>query len=180
MGAQLWYHETPWHLDAAKALKALQARFLAENYDLRELLPQHLAWARESLAATKAEGDPYDLLEMFETQLRLLEKLCEQPIPERPEEQIEIIRLIASGSGDEIGNVLDVIGVADEREVFTAQRLSEQETARLIGVGQPTLDEARQAISDINDELGRGECVCFPIFDAGVPTAWYFVGNTVD
>ena len=180
MGAQLWYHEAPWHPDAAEALKALQARFLAENYDLNEFLPQHLASERESVAATKAEGDPYGLLEMCEAQIRLLENLCEQPIPDSSEARIEIIRLIASGSGVEIGNVLDLTGVADQRAVYKAQRLSDQETARLVGAAQPKLEEARQAISDINDELGRGECVCFPIFDAGVPTAWYFVGNTVD
>jgi len=43
-------------------------------------------------------------------------------------------------------------------------------------------DAARNAVRKINEELSRGECVCFPVYDkAGKqPVAWYFVGNTSD
>ena len=180
MGAQLWYHEAPWHSDAGAALKSLQARILAENYDLPALLPQHLAWAREAVAAAQGEGDPYGLLDLYQQKVKLLERLCSEPIPESPEARVEIIRQINADSGEGIGNVLDVTGVADRRDIHKAQRLSPQETVRLVGDAQPTLAQAGKAVSKINEELGRGECVCFPVYDGGNPVGWYFVGNTID
>ncbi len=180
MGAQLWHHEAPWHPEPGEALKALQVRFLADNYNLRELLPQHLAWARQSVAATEAEGDEYGLLEMYQEKVRLLEDLCGKPIPDAPEAQIEIVRQVHADSGEGIGNVLDVTGMARRREPLKAQRLSDQETACLAGAAQPTLEQARKAVHKINEELDRGECVCFPVYEQGKPVAWYFVGNTID
>ena len=106
MGAQLWYHEAPWHPDAAHSLKALQQQFLAENYDLQKVLPEQLANPRASVEYAKEDGDPYGLVDSYQKQVALLEKLSAQPIPENPEEQIELIRRIAYSSGDEIGNVL--------------------------------------------------------------------------
>src|SRR5262245_52297441 len=125
MGAQLWYHEAPWHPEPDVALKALQARFLHENYDLPALLPQHLAWARESVAAVEGEGDPYGLLEMYQAKVRLLERLCSQPTPASPDAQIAIMRHINADSGEGVGNVLDVAGVSEQRRFHAAQRLSE-------------------------------------------------------
>jgi hypothetical protein len=180
MGAQLWYHEAPWHPDPNAALKALQARFLAENYDLPALLPQHLAWAREAVAIAEGEGDPYGLLDMYQEKVKLMERLCSQPMPDGPEAQIEVVRQISADSGEGIGNVLDVIGVSQRRGLHQAQRLSEEETARLVGATQPTLPQAGKALGKINEELGRGECVCFPVYDNAKPVGWYFVGNTID
>ena len=180
MGAQLWYHDAPWHPDAGASLKALQARFLAENYDLPSLLPQHLAWAREAVMAAEGEGDPYGLLGIYQDKVRLLERLCNEPIPDSPEAQIDIVRQINADSGEGIGNVLDVTDVAERQDIHIAQRLSEQETARLAGAAQPTLAQASQAVYKINEELGRGGCVCFPIYEIGKPVGWYFVGNTID
>jgi hypothetical protein len=180
MGAELWCHEAPWHADAGAALKALQARFLADHYDLPTLLPQHLAWARESVAAVKDEGDTYGLLEIYQEAVTLLERLCNEPIPDSPEAQIEIVRRIYANSGQGIGNVLDVTAVADQPEFDEAQRLSAEEILRLLGDAQPTLAQAAGAIDKINEELGRGECVCFPAYENGKPIGWYFVGNTID
>ncbi|HUT93190.1 MAG TPA: hypothetical protein VMY37_27245 [Thermoguttaceae bacterium] len=180
MGAQLWCHEAPWHPDADATLKALQARFLAENYDLPALLAQHLAWARESVVAAQDDGDPYGVLDIYQEKVRLLERLCSHPIPDSPEAQIEIVRRINADSGEGIGNVLDVTGVSSQRDIQTAQRLSQQETARLAGATQPTLAQANKAVGKINKELGRGECVCFPFYEKGKPVGWYFVGNTID
>ena len=182
MGAQLWHHEAPWHLDPAAALQALQARFLAEKYDLRSLLPQHLIWARESVASARAEGDPYGLVDLYEGQVRLLEHFNSQPVPQDAQAQIQILRQINAISGQGISNVLDVTGISEKREVFTAQRLTDVDTIRLVGTLRPTMAEACNAIYKINEELGRGECVCFPVYDdaGGYPVAWYFVGNTVD
>ena len=41
----------------------------------------------------------------------------------------------------------------------------------------------REAIDKVSEELGRGECVCFPIYDSREqdrPTGWYFVGKIWD
>jgi hypothetical protein len=182
MGAELWYHEAPWHPDAAKALQALQARFLAENYDLPALLPQHLIWARDAAAAARADGDPYGLVDLYEEQVRLLERLNSQPVPRDPQAQIEVLRQIHALSGQGISNVLDVKGLSEEREVFATQRLTQAETVRFVGTERPAVAQARNAIANINGALGRGEFVCFPVYDdAGrQPVAWYFVGNTFD
>ena len=183
MGAQLWYHETSWHPDPAMALKTFQSRFMAEKYDLSILLPDHLANARGAVAAAEAEGDPYELLEMYQKQVRLLEQLCSQPIPQDFEGQIEILRKISAYSGEGIGNVLDVTGISERRSIHAAQRLRESEVIRLVGTERPTRAQAKKAIYKINEELGRGECVCFPIYDSvekNRPVGWYFVGNTID
>jgi hypothetical protein len=51
---------------------------------------------------------------------------------------------------------------------------------RLVGAAQPSRIQARQAVGKINEELGRGECICFPVYAKGKPVGWYFVGNTID
>ena len=108
MGAKLWCHETSWQEDPTTALKTAQARFMTENYDLSALLPQHLANARRAVALTEAEGDEYGVLEIYQREVRLLERLCSQPIPQDFEGQIEILRKINANTGEGIGNVLDV------------------------------------------------------------------------
>lgn len=183
MGAELWYHETSWHEDPATALKEVQARFMAQNYDLSILLPQHLADARSAVALTEAEGDEYGVLESYQREVRLLERLCSQPIPQDFEGQIEILRKINANTGEGIGNVLDVTGVSEQRGIDTARRLREPDMFRLTGIENPTRAQVHEAIEKISDELKRGECVCFPIYEsAGTnrPMGWYFVGMTSD
>ena len=183
MGADLWYHETSWHEDPATALKTLQARFIVENYDLSALLPQRLADARRAVAYAEEENDPYGVLKIYRGEVRLLERLCSQPIPQDFEGQIEILRQINANSGEGIGNVLDVRGISEQRNGDTARPLREPEIMRLAGTRQPTRTEVHEAIDKVSEELGRGECVCFPIYDSREqdrPTGWYFVGMTWD
>jgi hypothetical protein len=183
MGATLWYHETAWHPDPAMALKTFQSRFMVEQYDLSTLLPDHLANARGAVASTEAEGDPYELLEMYQKEVRLLEQLCSQPIPQDFEGQIKILRQICASSGQGIGNILDIERISKRRRYNVAQPLSGPELIRLVGTERPTRAQAKKAIYKINEELGRGECVCFPVYDSGEknqPVGWYFVGNTID
>lgn len=183
MGATLWYHETPWHPEPLTALKVFQEGFLADNYDLAALLPQYLANAREAVAFTKAEGDSYGLLETYQEEAELLEKLCSQPIPKDFEGQISILRQINAYSGQGIGNILDIERVSEQRCYNAVQPLSEPEMIRLVGTERPTRAQAEKAVSKINNELERGECICFPIYDSSEkdkPVSWYFVGNTID
>jgi hypothetical protein len=182
MGAQLWYHEAAWHTDAQAALQALQAEFVASHYNLADLLSRHLDSARQAVALTQKEGDPYGILETYQEELQLLERLSAQPIPSDPLGQIELVRQVNRFSGQGVCNVLDVKRVAEQRDYPACQRLSEAETARLVGNGRPTGVEAHQAVDKINDVLRRGEAVCFAVYDSArsTPVRWYFVGNTID
>ncbi len=180
MGAELWHHEAPWHPDPEEALRALQAQFLADNYDLAALVPVHLESARAARAAAQSYDDPFHLADLYAEQVQLLEQLGSQPLPADPQPRIQILRQIYAGSGQGISNVLDVMGVSDD--YFAAQVLSDERVAHFAGVTRPTIVEAHEAIDQINEELNRGECVCFPIYDEArkSPVGWYFVGNTVD
>jgi hypothetical protein len=183
MGAQLWHHVAPWHTDPGEALRELQARFLAESYDLPSLVRDHLGSIREAVRVTEAEGDEYGILGMYRAELAMLEEIASGPLPEVPLQQIELMRKLYMNSGEGIGNILDVEGISELREVNAAERLTEVEVARLVGESYPTLAQARQAVNNINGELGRGESVCFAFYeggDPGRPAGWYFVGNTID
>jgi hypothetical protein len=144
MGATLWHHVAPWHADANVALKALQADFFVENYDLAALLPIQLASARESVRAAERDGDKYGLVGIYRDRVKLLESLCAHPIPDSPHARIEILRRIESAIGSEIGNVLDVVAVADQRKSHTAQQLSAHDVKRLVGVARPVYVGRRQ------------------------------------
>jgi len=154
MGADLWYHETSWHEDPAAALKTLQALFMAENYDLSALLSQHLVHARTAVALSEAEDDRYRVLDIHRSEVRLLERLCSQPIPQDFEGQIEILRKINANSGQGIGNVLDVRGISERRSGDTARPLRESEIIPLAGTRQPTREETHKAIDGVSEELG--------------------------
>jgi len=182
MGAELWYHQAPWHADPQVALQALQAEFVAEHYNLAELLATHLESTRQAVALTQAEGDPYGILEHYRDELQLLERLTAEPIPTDPLRQIEFVRQVNRFSGQGVGDVLDVQRVAQERDYPCCQRLGEAETTRLVGNARPTAAEARQAVTRINEVLDRGEAVCFAVYDdaRSNPVGWYFVGNTID
>jgi hypothetical protein len=183
MGAQLWYHRAPWHDRPADALRELQAKFLAENYDLPQLIQQHLNGARQTVAATEAEGDPYDLLDLWRAQLALVEKVASRPVPEGPQVRIKLIRRICAPSGEGIGNVLDVKGVSRRGGILITRRLPAKQIVELVGTDQPTEEEAQAAVGRINEQLRRAESVCFPIYadtDRATPVGWYFVGNTID
>ena len=180
MGADLWHHEAPWHAKPEAALQALQAQFVAENYDLAVLLPEHLTWARESVVACKKENDRFSMLDMLQENVELLERLCSQPIPSDAAGQINIVRHINADSGQGIGTVLDITGVSKQRIMHTAQVLPEKEIVRLVGAAQPDRAQSQKLIYKINGELDRGECVCFAIYEEGKPVGWVFVGNTID
>ncbi len=65
-----------------------------------------------------------------------------------------------------------------------AQKLGPDEIRRFCGTDRPTLHEARDSVGLINEELQRGESVCFPVWPddraEAEPIGWYFVGNTID
>ena len=122
-------------------------------------------------------------METYQEELQLLDRLSGQPIPQDFEWQIKLLRRICAYSGEGIGNILDVERIVRRRVYNAAQRLSGPEMIRLVGSEQPTSAQAKKAVHKINEELGRGECVFFPIYDSeeeNQPVGWYFVGNTID
>jgi hypothetical protein len=181
VGAQLWYHKAPWREDPEEALRALQAQVLREKYDLPTVLKEHIDSAREAVRLSEAD-DPYDLLEFYRQELDRLEQLASRPIPNDPRRQVEVVRRVFASSGQGVGDVLDVTGVSRRGGVHVAKRLAAKEVRRLCGVERPDLNQARAAVPKINEELGRGESVCFSIYAAKgtKPAGWYFVGNTID
>jgi hypothetical protein len=61
--------------------------------------------------------------------------------------------------------------------------LGESDMLRLVGAARPSLKQAEESAHKIQVELGRGDCVCFPIYDESPdrkPLGWYFVGCTLD
>jgi hypothetical protein len=179
----LWHHSAPWRPDPDEALLDFQVRFLAETYDLPSLVQERLESVKEAVRSTEAEGDEYGLLELYRDELAILEAVAAGPLPDAPREQIELVRKLHANSGEGVGNILDVVEVSDRRDYPTAERLADDAMERLVGTTRPTLGQAHQAVSTINEELRRGESVCFPYYeasDAEQPAGWYFVGNTID
>ena len=180
MGADLWYHETSWHEDPAFALSSLQSEFVKSNYEFSILIPEHLESAREAVRLSEVDGDEYGLLDMYLQHVHFLEALMDQPLPDQADAQISILRRLNANLGGEIGNVLDVRGISAERQLHFAQVLDSADIQRFTGHPKPSFSQARDAVSSINVDLGRGECVCFPVYGSGSPVGWMFIGNTVD
>ena len=61
MGAQLWFHETPWQRDALAALQALQEKVVDEEYDLPSLISEQLNNARLAVEDSQTIGNPRDV-----------------------------------------------------------------------------------------------------------------------
>ncbi len=183
MGAMLWHHAAPWRPDPADALLELQARFLAETYDLPSLVREFLVSTREAVRVQEAEGDKYELLDMYRDDLAMLEEVARHPLPDEPRRRIELVRQLYRNSGEGVGNVLDVTGIPGRGDWCTAVRLTEEGMIRLVGTPWPTLSQVRQAIYKISEEMGRSECVCLPYYDNADPerpVGWYFIGHTFD
>jgi hypothetical protein len=178
----LWYHLAPWRPAPSDALRALQADFFKKNYNLRDEVQRHLRSAQEAVRVTETEGDPYELLEYYREEVARLRRLASRPLPDQPEKQIALLRRIWASSGQGIGNVLDVTRVSTRRGVCVAYRLPNRAIRELFGTATPTRAQVEAAVYKINDLLGRGECVCFPVYRVKrhTPAGWYFVGNTID
>jgi len=181
MGAMPWQHLAPWDPAPVVALRKLQAAYLAENYDFPSTIDSHLESARESVRITEEEGDEYGILDIYQADLQYLEDVASRPLPTTPEEQIAVLRQIWASDGEGIGNVLDVKGVTAEGGVHVTRRMTANEVAEILGTPTPTPRAAERLLSKIADDLGRGESVCFPVYDDNAkPCGWWFAGYTVD
>ncbi|MFO1023208.1 MAG: hypothetical protein U0903_21340 [Planctomycetales bacterium] len=179
MGAQLWHHETPWNDDPATALQTLQAEFAPPDV-VAELIQNQLKGQREHAQFLVEDGDEFGLLEDVRLIISYLEQISKLPVPNDPASRVALVRNIHNRQGDEVGNVLDVLGTSDSREHRHAQILTPEEIQKFCSTSQPTKAQAMEAISNINTDLDRAEAVCFPFYEGGSPTGWHFVGNTAD
>ena len=181
MGAMPWQEMRPWHADPRESLKELQAKYLADHYDLPSLIRQHLDSAKEAVRLTEAEGDPYDILDGYKEELALLERLSTEPLPDDPEARIAIVRQMYENSGEGIGDVLDVQSASDDGGLFVARILETTDLQELFGTPTPTREMAESTLSKLAPPLGRAESVCLPVFSAqGEPIGWWFAGYSVD
>ena len=180
MGAQPWHHVGPWRDDPATSLREVQVAHLRSAFDYTARLAEHLASARKAVRLTQAD-DPYGLLDHYQSEVARFKELAALPPPATPDDEIDRLRTLYATSGEGIGCVLDVTHVSDEGGMHVARRLPPTEIARLCGSERPTGVDAGLAVGRINEELGRGDSVCFPIYnEAGRPCGWCFVGNTID
>ena len=188
MGADLWQYEVSGHADPEQALQSLQARVFEEysrqrSFDLGTLLREAIPEQQRAIAAAKAEGDPYDLVEYHEGVIASLQPLCSQPIPSDTAGQIELLRKIMAAYGEPICNVLDTTGITRKRnsEPFLCYALSDSELLELFGSQKPTLAQSREALWTLHPQLDRGDSACWPYYDdKGKPLGWYFIGAQFD
>ena len=180
MGAMPYENLAPWHDDPRDALTALQSQFLEENYDLPAVLQEHLGSARQAVQSCKDDGDEYGLLDTYQAGLDYLESVTSKPIPDAAAERIRIVRKIWESGGEEVGNILDITDVTDSGGIHVTRRLSDADIQGHLGTSTPSIDDAKQLLGKIADQLGRGESVCFPVYDSGAPCGWWFAGYTVD
>ncbi len=108
--------------------------------------------------------------------------LATKPLPENDARKVSYIRAAFKFDECGLGNILDIRDIADKQGAFVAAPVPQSTIDELLGGGNPTRKNAASLISSLNEMLGRGECLFFPVYsdDALNPTEWCFVGNTVD
>ena len=180
MGAMPFEILAPWCDDPREALRALQAEFVDENYDLPKLLQEHIDSAKKSVEYCEQDGDEYGLLDDSRAHLAMLESIASKPIPEAAEERVKIVRKIWQYGGEGVGNILDITDVTDAGGMFVARRMLEAEVEQHLGTSQPTAEEGKELLGKIADKLGRAETVCFPVYENDKAVGWWFTGYTLD
>lgn len=183
MGARLFYHTTTYTSDPNIALEALQATEM-EGYDLPAMVASILAGSQQAFDDTP-EDDEYGLHEHYKEELERVRRIASEPIPADFHGRLELVRQLFADTGEGIGNILDVDGIAgdDGANWFAAKPLAPGEVAGKFGSEKLLSGNADEYAGIANEWLGRGECICFPLFanaDENEPAEWCFVGNTVD
>ncbi|TWU07325.1 hypothetical protein CA54_57310 [Symmachiella macrocystis] len=180
MGAQLWYQFSSPQESPLDALHELQDQRVAD-YDLPSMIEETLKGARDAVEECRRD-DPCEILELYESFLFDIEQVAAAEIPDDWQGRLEILNKLNAGSGEGLGNILDVLGVSDDEEFGYAYLYSDEELSQQFEIERPTIAEAKAAIEEINTELHRGESVCFRVFaeDRTSLAGWCFVGNSVD
>ena len=181
MGAMPWEGMGPWREDPTESLRALQAEYFTAHYDLLSFIQKRLDGVREAIRLTEADGDPHDILSSYKQDLAVLERASREPLPAAAEGRIALLRRIEESSGQGLGNVLDVVSVSGEGDVFVARILAESDLRELFSTTKPNREMAATTMDKVASHLGRGESVCLPVFDQnGMPEGWWFAGYSID
>lgn len=179
MGASLYHNLAPWHADPNIALQQLQIAFFEQHHDLEQEIQQHLESTRQSVRWCE-EDDEHGLLEIYQTDLRRLEGYASQPLPNSPIERIAMLRKMWESGGEGLGNILDLRGVSDAGDYFVARRMRDEELERVLGTSRPAPMQSETDLGAIPDQIDRGQCVCFPVYERDQPCGWQFVGYSID
>jgi len=180
MGAMPWFHEVPWQPDAKAALHQLQVGLFQATFNFDRDLE---TWREQATAALRQEensGDRFGLVEIYTNALKNVERVAAGPTPSDPLEQLAILRQVLD-AGEGLGSILDVTDINATGGPHITRILPTDEVARLTGSEKPTHAQVENAIHALNDQLDRGNSFALVIHDKnGVPTHWFFIGNTVD
>ena len=181
MGAMLYSNFTEYTDDPADALLAIQARLVDETYDVENVVAQQIASVRDALSNTP-DDDEYGVGDQYRQELEFLEGLATKPLPENEVREVSYIRAAFKFDECGLGNILDIRDIGDTQGAFVAAPVPQSRIDELLDGGKPTRKNSALLISSLNEILGRGECLFFPVYsdDALNPTEWCFVGNTVD
>ncbi|QDV41097.1 hypothetical protein Enr13x_09350 [Stieleria neptunia] len=183
MGAQLFFHTSAYTSDPNVALESLQATEL-DGYDLPEMVASNLASSQRAFDDTP-EGDEYGLHDHYKAELERAKLIASEPIPTDFRGRLHLVRRLHADTGQGIGNILDVEGIAgnDGAGWSAAKPLAPVGVIAKFGSGKLLSSKAHEYAGIANEWLGRGECICFPLYantDEDDPVEWCFVGNTVD
>jgi hypothetical protein len=162
------------------ALKQLQAAFVAENYDLPAVIREHLQGSRDAVQSARSEGDPYGLVDTYQADVDYLESIVDRPIPDSAEQRIDMLQRIWASGGEGLGNILDIRGISETDDILTARVLSPDELIDACGTTQPSKDQATKIFGRLADSIDRGQCICFPVYEAETPIGWWFAGYSID
>ncbi len=180
MGATYWEAVTGYDEVLEEALRRVQIQVYREaGHDL----PRRLSERVESMAQAVRwceEDDPYNLLGFYRDALGQYRQMAAGGVPEEPEAQIRLLRAIETVSGDRVGNILDMTGVSEGQEEGKIQRLSTGRMEEAFGTASPSLHEARRAMVGLVESIPRGTAICFPVYEAGRPMAWFLAGCSAD
>ena len=180
MGATYWEAITVYEDEAEQALSRAQIRFFRESgYDIPKLLVRRVEDMTRAVLSCE-QDDPYNLLEFYRDALDQYRRMAARGVPEEPDSQIELLRLIEQVSGDWIGNILDMTGFSQDQEEGRVQRLSAERLEELFGTASPSLQEVRKGMADLEDSIPRGTAVCFPVYEDRRPVSWFFAGYSAD
>ncbi len=143
--------------------------------------------AKETVRFTREQGDEYNVLSIYQADLAYLEDVVARPLPTDPQERIDILRRIQASGGQGLGNILDIESVCDATEFgdegwpLVSHPLPDDDLRAAFGSTTPTIEQAKKVGLKFARRLGRGESVCFPVYDeSGKPVGWWFAGCTID
>ncbi len=180
-GGEPGEYRTEWTDDPAEALAAIQQAEIKSLGDLGDQIRVELESARQAVAATP-EDDPCGLAEHYAEEVEQFEELAAAPLPDSLAGQLTLLWKLYAGTGEGIGNILDVMGVSRQGGPFITRVLSEDDFHRVFGTDRPTKEWRSGMTADFLNSMGRGESVCFPLCEDGetAPAEWCFFGYGVD